>query len=611
MKQLLIIGLLCLAIGQVAAQVGNVDSLVNVLETQKLTAEETKQLCILIVASYQYNNYEKAILYAERGLKLAKEEQDYDWMSQFTRCLGSIFANQGKFELALLTLEKAAEYAKKSKIKEEENMVAIYIGNMYNIWGKYEQSLKYLIEVLPSLETLQQYRHYANTLINIAIIYRYLINNEKALEYCEKAITVAEKHNLDYPKMVIFNVKGEIFHSIYQEDSALVYLLKAHEMSSQLNEKSHRASISQNLAKVYSSLEEYNLAEKYANECLELAVEIGNQNLLFSAWYVMSNIRFEQRRYRESEMYALKIWETDSTDLFWARNVTSHLCKVNIYLNNHEKAMYYLEKYGDVRNDISSKELFESIAEMEVKYETEKKDMQIASLEKERQLYFWLGIAGVLLAVALGIVLLQNIRNRRKERCLIASESIQEGEIGERIRIAEDLHDRLGGSLSAVKMGLNNAESLQSISDKIDACMKEVREITNNVMPRSLRLFGMKGALEDFCTQFSNLQFHFFGDDARIRHNQEYTVYCCARELVNNAQKHAGASTVNLQLVQSRKHVSLTVQDDGCGFDERTVVKGDGLQNIRNRVASCRGKMDIVSSPGKGTETVIELGIER
>jgi signal transduction histidine kinase len=126
-------------------------------------------------------------------------------------------------------------------------------------------------------------------------------------------------------------------------------------------------------------------------------------------------------------------------------------------------------------------------------------------------------------------------------------------------------------------------------------------------MPSSLRLFGVKGALEDFCTHFHNVHFHFFGENMRMNQNLEYTVYCCARELVNNSQKHSGAENIHLQLVQSKKHVSLTVQDNGCGFDEKTVAKGDGLQNIRNRVASCKGKLDIVSSPGKGTETVIEI----
>ena len=88
-------------------------------------------------------------------------------------------------------------------------------------------------------------------------------------------------------------------------------------------------------------------------------------------------------------------------------------------------------------------------------------------------------------------------------------------------------------------------------------------------------------------------------------------MYCCTRELVNNALKHSGASNINLQLVlvQSKKYVTLTVQDDGCGFDEKNVQKGYGIDNICNRVTTCRGKLDITSAQGKGTETVIELKI--
>jgi two-component system nitrate/nitrite sensor histidine kinase NarX len=56
--------------------------------------------------------------------------------------------------------------------------------------------------------------------------------------------------------------------------------------------------------------------------------------------------------------------------------------------------------------------------------------------------------------------------------------------------------------------------------------------------------------------------------------------------------------------------VAFTVEDDGCSFDEKSVGKGVGLKNIRDRVVSCGGKMDIVTSPGKGTETTIEIKIK-
>jgi signal transduction histidine kinase len=246
---------------------------------------------------------------------------------------------------------------------------------------------------------------------------------------------------------------------------------------------------------------------------------------------------------------------------------------------------------------------------MEVKYETEKKEMRIASLEKERQLYVWLGVAGGLLVFALLIVLWLTLRNARKERLLIATRSVIDGEMKERTRLAHDLHDRLSGNLSAVKIELGSqTESLQNVCDKLDKCIKAVREVAHDIMPPSLQ-FGLKVALEDFTAQFPAVRFHFFGKENRLEKRIEFAVYCCANELTTNSIRHSGAGNINVQLVQGEKHIALTVQDDGCGFDEKTVAKGLGLQSIRDRVASCNGKMDIFSSPGKGTETVIEINV--
>ena len=78
-------------------------------------------------------------------------------------------------------------------------------------------------------------------------------------------------------------------------------------------------------------------------------------------------------------------------------------------------------------------------------------------------------------------------------------------------------------------------------------------------------------------------------------------------KLVNNSLKHSEAKNINVQLVLGEDYVALTVEDDGCGFDEKSVTEGIGLKNIRDRIASCSGRMNIVSLLGKGTETIIEI----
>jgi len=89
----------------------------------------------------------------------------------------------------------------------------------------------------------------------------------------------------------------------------------------------------------------------------------------------------------------------------------------------------------------------------------------------------------------------------------------------------------------------------------------------------------------------------------------EIMIYRSVHELVNNALKYAEAENINVQIVQQPDRVSLTVQDDGKGFDPTTPVKGTGLNNIRTRAESVGGSMNIFSEPGKGTEINVEFKI--
>ena len=161
-----------------------------------------------------------------------------------------------------------------------------------------------------------------------------------------------------------------------------------------------------------------------------------------------------------------------------------------------------------------------------------------------------------------------------------------------------------------MKLKLNNhVDSLQDVRNQLDNCIREIRDVAHDLMPPSLQ-YGLKVALENFTTHFPNVDFHFFGVEKRIDERMEYVVYCCANELVNNAVIHSGAKKINLQLIQDDRRLTLTVSDDGCGFNEKTVKNGIGLESVKSRVAACNGKIDIDTCPGKGTETTIELRVE-
>jgi signal transduction histidine kinase len=256
--------------------------------------------------------------------------------------------------------------------------------------------------------------------------------------------------------------------------------------------------------------------------------------------------------------------------------------------------MYSVEKTDCFPGKYSGKELRDTVSDLPV-----------------RRLYVSVGIAAVLSAVAMGVVHRRRMRDERKEERLFAAQAMLEGKKEERKRLARDLHDRLGGMLSAVKLGLAADDvNLPFLREKINCCIEELSRMAHHLMPASLSKFGLKVALYDYCLSFSSVGFHFSGEDRRFDERIEFEVYCCACELINNSFKHSGATNIDVQLTLTGNRVMLTVYDDGCGFDKTVDSKGAGLKNISDRIAVFDGKIIINTSPGNGTETNIELKTE-
>jgi signal transduction histidine kinase len=244
-----------------------------------------------------------------------------------------------------------------------------------------------------------------------------------------------------------------------------------------------------------------------------------------------------------------------------------------------------------------------------------------AQTQNNLMIYIWLNVAGG--ALLLSLLFLFIYRNRlavskqklaeqriiqlEQEQQIIAAQSVLDDETEERKRLARDLHDDLGGMLSVVKLNLDDVEHLQNAREILDKSINELHRVAHHMMPESLLRYGLKISLEDFCRSIPNAGFHYFGDDSRLDNRLEIMIYRCVHELVNNTIKYSGAENINVQLVQDADRISLTVQDDGCGFDTEIPTEGMGLKNLRNRIAACNGQINIYSSKDKGTEVHIEI----
>jgi len=606
MKQILSLCLFVLLALNANGQSLNVDSLEDVLKTQKLSNEEEVRIYKILCNFYRELDLDKVSYYSKKILDYSLKNNDKKAVGVAYCLIGQVYSTKHMPDSAIIYYQKALDVSLEVNDQITEASVYTNMGALESDRGNMVDALEYYQKALSVAESTNDIERQIRILGNMGVLYQRMDNRNRALQYYERIKILAEEADLPDGKCIAYFNLGNIYREQEVWDKALEYELKALDISQNIGYKTFEIMSLITIAQIYCSdkFKEYDKAEKYATEGMEVAIEYGDSQVILNSHAVLSEVYRFQKSYEKCDIAASKAWEMDTTNYAIGREIVSNIVYANIYLNNKDKAARFLEKLNELSKKANDQSSNNALAEMETKYETEKKEIRIASLEKERLFYVWLGIAGIMLVLSLGVVLWLKIRNSQKEKQLVASNAIQEGEIGERERIAGELHDRLLGSLSAVKSEIDNTD----ISNKLNGCIEEVRRISSDLMPIALRS-GIKTALKDFTAQFTNVRFHFFGEEKRIEKRIEFVVYCCVSELVANSVRHSGSENINVQLVQGEKHIALTVQDDGCGFDEETVAKGVGLRSIKDRVASCKGKMDVFSSPGKGTETVIEINI--
>ena len=200
----------------------------------------------------------------------------------------------------------------------------------------------------------------------------------------------------------------------------------------------------------------------------------------------------------------------------------------------------------------------------------------------------------------------------------------------EQQRLSEEIHDGIGPLLSAIKLSLEGMAAQVSLPtpafrknyhnalDLLHTASEELRAISHALMPGALVDFGLPAALENLCRQVresGRVQVNFYraGLEMRLETAMERSLYRIAQELLNNAFKHAQASTINVQLIQHPKSVVLMVEDDGIGFDreelKRLAANGIGLRNIRMRTRTMGGTFSLESRPGQGVLATVELPV--
>lgn len=217
-------------------------------------------------------------------------------------------------------------------------------------------------------------------------------------------------------------------------------------------------------------------------------------------------------------------------------------------------------------------------------------------------------------------------RRLREQKTLLEKELAVEQE---RIRLARELHDGLGSMLSGIKHSFSaikneielpgeKEQQFNYTIEKLDDSIKDLRAVSHTMFSAEFLQDGLDAAIKNYCSAVSGggrvqIVFENLVKDATpIKGELAFHIFRIVQELVQNIIRHAASKQAIVQLAYHDELLSLTVEDDGAGFDLHTVKpnKGIGLKNIESRIKTLHGKLDIQSAPGKGTSVFIEVPLK-
>ena len=220
-------------------------------------------------------------------------------------------------------------------------------------------------------------------------------------------------------------------------------------------------------------------------------------------------------------------------------------------------------------------------------------------------------------------VIAQTALNMERQKQL---SSFIDGQEDERKRVSRELHDGIGQSLIAIKMRLESldeendtvkiASTIEITKAFVGSTIDDVRRMSNNLMPSSLAEFGIVtavGSLVDKSSVNSKMTITFDHKSVPKNLDEKIQMYLfrIIQEAIHNSVKHAEASLLQILLLCEDKTLILIIEDNGKGFqgNHATLVKGNGLYHMRERVQLLKGTIEFTSNSNKGLTIHIKIPI--
>jgi signal transduction histidine kinase len=530
------------------------------------------------------------------------------------------------------------------------------IATVFTRQSKFKEALDLSFKSLKLYEQVGDSANQANILGNIGLLYYTLEQNKQANVFFIKGLKLARLcHKALIEANILIElggikfeqgVKNDIIVNRKELDSALLYFNNAYEILKEYNAIYNLAVVNNNIGRIYVHLNDYEKATQYYNEGLLYRQQMSDSYGIGLSYLNLGKVSKLQKKYDNSidfykKAIAVFLEINSYIDL---KQAYGEMSVVYEETKDYHNAMIYHQLYAQYSDSVYNTENAKQMAEMQTKYEVEKKDLELAKNKaeietKEKQAFVKniIIIAIIALLALLSIVGFLFYRKKQIEQQAkldaeianqkdIRTKAILEAEEKERRRIAQDLHDGVGQLLSAAKLNLSNLESKIAIVTEeqkvamdnaltlVDDSVKEVRAVSHNMMPNTLIKLGLGSAVREFITKLGNaptlkVDLEIVGLDTRLDNQVETVLYRVIQEIVNNIIKHAQATQISMQLIRHDTELNVMIEDNGIGFDTNKLdnFEGIGLKGIQTRIEFLNGSVHFDSSIGRGTTVIIDV----
>jgi two-component system sensor histidine kinase UhpB len=541
---------------------------------------------------------------------------------------GFVAYSKQKYDLALNYFKKCNEIIEKYKLPKKVYQNSLSnITIIYNSLGDRENATKYAMQLIDFQEK-NNLRPFRSTPYNqIANNLNHYKKYNEALKYYEKSLQIETENNDQINIAIAENNIGNVYELLGKPKEAIKRFLRGLKNAEEADYKLLQTDFLTNLGRLYFAENNFVKSELYLKKSERFCKELQANESLKIVYHNLGDLYSKQNKNALAEKYYLESLALAKRikDIYSLYSINENISIFYADIKNYEKAYKYKLDSETAKDSTFKIETARNTQELLTKYETKQKEQEIALLnEKNTKTALQnrsIIIGSILSLLLIGVVAIF-VLNRNKLKRLQEAEKL-------RNRIASDLHDEIGSTLSSILLisGMAKNQSTTTNSDKNNKMftkihsdsqhvMESVDEIIWSVNPVHDSLQGILLRLREYAlplAESKNITFDFKVDDGiehlalsmEIRRN----LYLIIKEAINNLIKYSEASQARVHFMKDKKDISVTVTDNGKGFDVLANTSRNGLKNMKLRASEIGAKINIFSSSEFGSSINLSFHI--